>query len=259
MKKNLLTFFLMASLNIFAQFEEDIPKIKLYDMAADMNVYGYTLVKDKLFLINNIMKDDAAQEFDFAMAKIEEYLATIDMAEENPKVKEHLKAIKAFWYKFNQKVTQNMNNEDFKAISYDINNWDRLTSDLMESMKTVYDLPLNKLNLYNDVQYFRKLIQKISMSYLANFKHLSKSLMHEYKKNIEQAEKFIRNNSDKILNDTVAGSYILEVIVDWNFLKSNLQHPTQKNPQTIFMLSVSIDYHLRQIKNRFVQKMLDTF
>ncbi len=259
MKKNLLTFFLMASLSIFAQFEEDIPKIKLYDMAADMNVYGYTLVKDKLFLINNIMKDDAAQEFDFAMAKIEENIANIDMTVKDPKVKERLKSLKAFWYKFNQKVTQNMNNDDFKAISYDINNWDRLTSDLMESMKTVYDLPLDKLTLYNDIQYFRKLIQKISMSYLANYKHLSKSLMHEYQKNIQKAEGFIKNKSDQILNDPVAGKYILEVIVDWNFLKSNLQHPTQKNPKTIFMLSVSIDYHLRQIKNRFVQKMIDTF
>ncbi len=259
MKKTILSFFLLISLSMWGQFEEDTPKLKLYDMAADMNVYGYTLVKDKLFLINNIMKEDAAQEFDFAMAKIEENLTNIDMSVSNPKIKNQLKNIKAFWYKFNQKVTQNMNNEDFKSISYDVNNWDRLTSDLMESMKTVYDLPLQNLTLYNDVQYFRKLIQKISMSYLANYLHLSKSLMHEYQKNIQKAESFIRDNSDKILNDPVAGNYILQVIVDWNFLKSNLEHPTQKNPKTIFMLSVSIDYHLRQIKNRFIQKMVNTF
>ena len=255
----LFSFLFVGISGIYAQFDEGTSKIELYDMASDMNVYGYMLVKDKLYLINNIEKDDAAQEFDFAMAKIEENLSTIDMEETNPKVKEKLRNLKSFWYKFNQNVTQKMNNKDFRSVSYDVNNWDRLTSDLLEAMKAQYDLPLEKLQGYNDIQYFRKLIQKISMSYLANYLKLSKNFSHEYQNNIQEADAFIKEKTGDLLNDPVTGNIITDLIVDWNFLRANLLHPTQKNPKTIFALSVSIDYHLRMIKERLIQKMVDTF
>ncbi len=255
----LFSFLFIGISGIYAQFDEGTSKIELYDMASDMNVYGYMLVKDKLYLINNIEKEDAAQEFDFAMAKIEENLSTIDMEETNPKIKEKLKSLKSFWYKFNQSATRKMNNKDFRSVSYDVNNWDRLTSDLLEAMKAEYDLPLEQLQRYNNIQYFRKLIQKISMSYLANYLHLSKNFSHEYQNNIQEADAFIKEKTSALLNDPVMGNIITDLIVDWNFLRANLLHEKQKNPKTIFALSVSIDYHLRMIKERLIQKMVDTF
>ncbi len=252
-------FLIIGTFGIYAQFDEGTSKVELYNMASDMNVYGYMLVKDKLFLINNIEKEESGQEFDFAMAKIEENLSTIDMEEDNPKVKERLKNLKSFWYKFNQNVTQRMNNKDFRSVSYDVNNWDRLTSDLLESMKVAYDIPADQFKTYNDIQYLRKLIQKISMSYLANYLNLSKSFSHEYRNNIQEADAFIKEETSDLLNDPLTGDIITGLIVDWNFMRANLLHTTQRNPKTIFALSVSIDYHLRVIKERLIQKMVNTF
>ncbi len=249
----------LASIPSFSQFDDDVSKAQLFDMASDMRVYGYTLVKDKLFLINNLMKKDAAQEFDYAMSKIEESLSTIDMDEDNANIKKRLKAVKEFWYKFNQNVTKNMNNKDFRAVSFDINNWNRLTSDLLEAMKANYDLPLDKMSVYFDTQDFRVLLQKITTSYLANYLSLSKSFMHAYQKNISDADNFIKNKSNKLLNNPVSSRLMTEVIVDWGFMRENLTNKKQRNPKTIFMLSISSDYHLRELKTRYLQQFIDKF
>ena len=256
----ILIFLFLLSFKSFSQFSEEVSKIQLYDMASDIKVFGQMIVKDKIYLINNLLKEDSSQEFDYAMSKIEENISNIDLAEDNPKIKARLKAIKAFWYKATENVTRKMDNLDFRKVSFDANNWNRLTSDLLETMKVEYDLSNDDLKTYNDIQDFRVLIQKITTSFLADNLKLSKSFIHEYQKNIKLAKDFVMKKSNLLLNNkTIPSELVLEVIVDWDFMRANLTSKTHRNPKTIFMLSVGMDYHLSQMKNKFLKKFIDKF
>ncbi len=258
-KRYLLIVSLLISFLSSAQFDDEVSKTELYDKAVDMGVYAQMLAKDKLYLINNVKKDQAGKEMDYAIAKISENLSEIDLNEEDPKLINQLKNVKKVWAKLNLKVTQNLNHKEFTSLYFEVNTFDRLLSDLVEKMKVVYDLPSEKLEKYDQIQKLRKLIQKISLSYYANYLGLSKSFMHEYKKNIASVDNFIKEKSNLFLNDPVAEKQFADVIIDWNFYRANLLHENAKNPKTIFSLSTSIDYKLRNIKERYIKSLNKNF
>jgi Fe-S cluster assembly iron-binding protein IscA len=126
-------------------------------------------------------------------------------------------------------------------------------------MVIAYKINTNKFDNYIQLQKFRTLIQKISLSYFANHLGLSKSYLHQYKKNIEEIDTFIKEKSNIFLNDPIAGKYFSNIIVDWNFYRSNLLHKTLQTPKTVYILSTSIDYKLTKIKENYIENLNDTF
>jgi hypothetical protein len=260
MKKYLILFFgITFSILSNAQFDDEISKTQLYDKATDMEIYVQMLAKDKLYLINNLNKEQAGKELDYALAKMAENISDLDLNIDNPKIIEQLKNAKKIWNKFNLKITQNLSLKEFTNLYFEVNTFDRQLSDLVEKMKINYQLPEKSISKYDEIQKLRKLIQKISISYYADFLGLSKSFSHEYKKNIENVDKFIKQQSNLFLNDPVSGKLFSDVIIDWNFFRSNIFHQTIKNPKTIFSLSTAIDYKLKEIKNRYIQKLNQGF
>jgi len=257
------TIFLIISLFFLqishAQFDDDMSKTQLYDKAVDMGVYVQTLAKDKLYLITNLRKEQAGKELDYALAKISENLDDIDLNEENPKITDPLKNIKKIWIKFNAKITRQLTPNEFTNLYFEVNTFDRLLSDLVEKMKVNYQLPQEEIDKYNAIQNLRKLIQKISISYYANHLGLNKSFLHEYKKNIESVDRYIKEKSNMFLNDPIAENDFADVILDWNFFRSNLLNTQIQNPKTIFSLSTSIDYKLKTIKNKYIDNLNQQF
>ena len=244
---------------INAQFDDDIPKITLYDNAIDIQVYTQMVAKDKLYLIYNLKKEQAGKELDYAMAMISENLSNIDINEDNKQIVDKLKKIKDVWFKLNNKLTQNLLPKEFTNLFFEINTFDRLVSDMVVKMREVYDLPEKNLDKYNDIQNLRRLIQKINLSYYANYLGLSKSFQHEYQKNIESVNQFLKSKSNEFLNDSVAGQSFADIIVDWNFLKANLLSQIVKNPKTVFSLVTAIDFKLKNIKNAYIKEWLRDF
>ncbi|HFX17799.1 MAG TPA: hypothetical protein ENK64_01490 [Flavobacteriales bacterium] len=255
----LMILSLLFPLLSIAQFDSDTPKIILYDNAMDIGVYTQMVAKDKLYLIYNLQKEEAGQELDYAMAMIAENLSNIDLNEENPQIVDKLRKIKEVWHKLSNTLTLNLTPKEFTNLFFEINTFDRLVSDLIIKMREVYTLPSEKLENYNDIQHLRKAIQKINLSYYANYLGLSKSFMHEYQKNIAKVNAFVKEKSNQFLNDPVAGKYFSDVIVDWNFLKANLLKADAKNPKTVFSLVASIDYKLRIIKNAYIENLSKDF
>jgi hypothetical protein len=260
MKKYLILFFSLAvSVLSFAQFDDEISKSQLYDKASDMEVYVQMLAKDKLYLINNLNKKQAGKELDYALAKMAENISDLDLSIENPAISEQLKNAKKIWNKFNLRITKNLSLKEFTSLYFEVNTFDRQLSGIVEKMKINYQIPEEQIVRYDEIQKFRKLIQKISISYYADYLGLSKSFSHEYKKNIEDVDKFIKQKSNLFLNDPVSGKLFSDVIIDWNFFRSNIFHKTIKNPKTIFSLSTAIDHKLKEIKNRYIQKLNQAF
>ena len=244
---------------INAQFDDNIPKIALYDNAIDIQVYTQMVAKDKLYLIYNLKKEQAGKELDYAMAMISENLSNIDINEDNEQIVDKLKKIKDVWFKLNNKLTQNLIPKEFTNLFFEINTFDRLVSDMVIKMREVYTLPEENLGKYNDIQNLRSSIQKINLSYYANYLGLSKSFQHEYKKNIESVNQFLKTKSNTFLNDPVAGKIFADIIVDWNFLKANLLSQMVKNPKTVFSLVTAIDFKLKNIKNSYIKEWLRDF
>jgi len=242
-----------------AQFNDDVSKVLLYDNAKDIEAYTQMAAKDKLYLIYNLKKEQATKELDYALAMISENLSNIDLNEENPNMITQLKKIKEVWMKLSNKFTQNLTPKEFTNLFFEVNTFDRLISDLIEKMKEIYNLPTEKLSNYDDIQNLRKDFQKINLSYYANALGLSKSFMHEYQKNIKNIDDFIKRKSNYFLNDSVAGAFFPDVIVDWNFLRTNLLHPRIKNPKTVFSLTTGIDFKLKSIKNTYIENLTKDF
>ena len=242
-----------------AQFDDDMPKIALYDNAIDIQIYTQMVAKDKLYLIYNLKKEQAGKELDYAMAMISENLSNIDINEDNEQIVSQLQKIKDVWFKLNNKLTQTLMPKEFTNLFFEINTFDRLVSDMVVKMREVYNLPEQNLSKYDDIQNLRRLIQKINLSYYANFLGLSKSFQHEYQKNIDSVNQFIKSKSNEFLNDPVAGQSFADIIVDWNFLKANLLSKTVKNPKTVFSLVTAIDFKLKNIKNTYVKEWLKDF
>jgi len=242
-----------------AQFDNEEPKIKLFDNAKDIEIYNQMAAKDKLYLIYNLKKEQAGKEMDYALAMISENINNIDMNENDPKIRSILKKVKDNWLKLNAKLTQNLTPKDFTSLFFEVNTFDRLIYDLVTKMRETYDLPNDKLEKYDDVQNLRELIQKINLSYYANYLGLSKSFMHEYQKNIKSVNDFIKKKSNLFLNDPVAGTVFPDVIVDWNFLRANLLHTSSKNPKTVFSLVTAIDFKLKDIKNTYIENLTRDF
>jgi len=242
-----------------AQFDEELSESQLYDKAVDIRVYVQMLAKDKLYLINNTNKEQAAVELDYALAKMAENISDIDLNNENENIKNQLKSIKQVWRNFSKKATQNLTNKEFTALYFQVNTFDRLIIDLAEKMKVNYQLNLSKMESYNDIQMLRILIQKISISYYANHLGLSKSFLHEYQKNIKSVDDFIKKNSNKFLNDPVSAGIFSDIIIDWNFFRANILHTKQQNPKTIFSLSTTMDYKLKMIKNKYIKALNSDF
>ncbi len=253
-KKYILILSLFLPLLTYSQYGDSISKLELFDKAVDLSVYAQTIAKDKLYLVNNLKKEQAAKEMDYVLAKFDEDFGDIDLNEENTNIRTRIEALKTFWQKFGLTATERQDFKDFTAFYYQVNTLDRLVSDLVESMKAAYDLPIDKLQGYLEVQKFRKLIQKITMSYYANFLGLSKSYMHAYNKNIEEINKFVKDNSNEFLNDSIAGKYFADIILDWNFFKTNLLNKKLKMPKTVFSLSQSMDYKLKLIKENYINQ-----
>ncbi len=254
-----ILFGLLYPLILQAQFEDDLPKMILYDNAVDIQVYIQMAAKDKLYLINNLKKEQAGKELDYTMAIISENLSNIDLNEENEQIVAKLKEIKEVWYKLSKKLTQTLSPGDFNNLFFEVNTFDRLISDLVEKMREKYDLPDKNLNKYNDIQNLRRLIQKINLSYYANYLGLSKSFQHEYQKNIASVNEFIKSKSNIFLNDAIAGENFADIIVDWNFLKANLLSKISKNPKTVLSLVMSMDFKLKNIKNAYVEQWKKDF
>ncbi len=242
-----------------SQFDDEMSSTELYDKAVDMGVYVQMLAKDKLYLINNLKKEQAGVELDYALAKMAENINDVDLSEANPKITQQLSNVKKVWAKFNPKVTQNLTPKEFTNLYFEVNTFDRLLSDLVEKMKINYQLPQKEIEKYDAIQQLRKLIQKISLSYYANYLGLSKSFSHEYQKNIESVDKFIKEKSNLFLNDPIAEKQFSDVILDWNFFRANLLHDEIQNPKTIFSLSTSIDYKLKTIKDNYIKKLNQGF
>ncbi len=242
-----------------AQFDDEMPKAALYDNAVDIQIYTQMVAKDKLYLIYNLKKEQAGNELDYAMAMISENLSNIDLNEDNEQIVSKLKKIKDVWFKLNNKLTQTLTPKEFTNLFFEVNTFDRLVSDMVLKMREVYDMPKKNLDKYNDIQNLRRLIQKINLSYYANYLGLSKSFQHEYQKNIESVNRFLKSKSNEFLNDPVAGQSFADIIVDWNFLKANLLSKMSKNPKTVFSLVTSIDFKLKNIKNTYVTEWLKDF
>jgi len=243
-----------------AQFDDDdVSKLSLYDNAKDIEVYAQMAAKDKLYLIYNLKKEQAGKELDYALAMISENLSNIDLNEENPVIVAQLKKIKDVWMKLSNKFTENLSPKEFTNLFFEVNTFDRLISDLVEKMKEIYDLPTEKLSNYDDIQNLRKAIHKINLSYYADALGLSQSFMHEYQKNIKYVNNFVKNKSNHFLNDSVAGRVFSDIIIDWNFLRANLLHPTMKNPKTVFSLVTSIDFKLKNIKEKYIENLTKDF
>ena len=255
-KKYLILFLIsIVALTTNAQFDDSVSKFKLFDDALDMGVYAQMLAKDKLYIIKNLKKRQATKEIDYALAKINENISEIDLEETNPQVRAHIDKIKDFLLKFDTKFSATRTSKNFSSLYFDINILDKMISDLSESMLVVYNLDGNAIQNYRDIQQLRKLIQTISVSYYANILNLNKSFAHNYQKNIDKINEFIAQKSNTFLNDPIVGQYFPDFILDWNFLKANLQSEKYRNPKTIFSMSVSIDYHLKQIKDAYFNKL----
>ncbi len=254
-----ILFALMFPAFIYAQFDDDMPKIALYDNAVDIQIYTQMVAKDKLYLIYNLKKEQAGKELDYAMAMISENLSNIDINEDNEQIVTKLKKVKDVWFKLNNRLTQTLTPKEFTNLFFEINTFDRLVSDMVIKMREVYTLPEENLGKYNDIQNLRSSIQKINLSYYANYLGLSKSFQHEYKKNIESVNQFLKTKSNTFLNDPVAGKIFADIIVDWNFLKANLLSQMVKNPKTVFSLVTAIDFKLKNIKNSYIKEWLRDF
>ncbi len=250
---------LLCPIANFAQFDDAYSKTQLYDKAVDLHTYVQMVGKNKLYLINNTQVSLATKELDYALSKINENINEIDINEDDASVKTRLKKIKKFWYKFNEKATKSQTVKEFTAFYYQINTFDKLVNDLVQAMVIAYKINTNKFDNYIQLQKFRTLIQKISLSYFANHLGLSKSYLHQYKKNIEEIDTFIKEKSNIFLNDPIAGKYFSNIIVDWNFYRSNLLHKTLQTPKTVYILSTSIDYKLTKIKENYIENLNDTF
>ncbi len=257
MKNKYLIFFFIfyTGITVNAQFDESVSKFKLFDDALDMEVYIQMLAKDKLYIIKNLKKEQASKEIDYALAKINDNLSEIDLEETNPQLRQHIDKIKDFMMKFDTKLAATKTAKDFSSLYFDINIFDKMISDMSEAMLTVYNLDGNEIQNYRDIQELRKLIQEISVSYYANLLNLNKSFSHNFRNNVDKINDFIAQKSNTFLNDPIVGKYFPDFILDWNFLKANLQSEKYKNPKTIFSMSVSIDYHLKQIKDAYFDKL----
>ncbi len=256
-------YFLLFSILFFApaqaQFDDEMPKSALYDNAVDIQIYTQMVAKDKLYLIHNLKKEQAGKELDYAMAMISENLSNLDLNENNLNIVSMLKKIKEVWFKLNNKLTQNLTPKEFTNLFFEINTFDRLISDLISKMREIYSLSGKNVESYDNIQNLRQLTQKINLSYYANYLGLSKSFQHEYQKNIESVNTFLKSKSNKFLNDPLAGKIFSDIIVDWNFLKANLLNQNSKNPKTVFSLVTTMDFKLKNIKNNYTKTWIKQF
>ncbi len=260
MKKIFIIFLgLIYPIVSFGQFDDAYSKTQLYNKAVDLHTYVQMVGKNKLFLINNMQVSLATKELDYALSKINENINEIDLNEDDAAIKSKLKKVKTFWYKFNEKATKSQTNKEFTAFYYKINTFDKLIIDLVEAMVVSYKIDAEKFENYTQLQKFRALIQKISLSYFANYLGLSKSYLHQYKKNIAEIDTFIKEKSNVFLNDPIADKYFSNIIVDWNFYRSNLLHKTLQTPKTVYILSTSIDYKLSKIKESYIDNLNSAF
>ena len=79
--------------------------------------------------------------------------------------------------------------------------------------------------------------------------------MHQYKKDIQSVDQFIKQKSNYFLNDPFSENYFSDVIMDWSFLKTYLFHTKLDNIKTILSLSIAIDYKLKNIKNNHINTL----
>jgi hypothetical protein len=252
----LLLAILLFPMTGFSQFESDASNEELYDNAHNIRIYIQMALKDKLYLINGQQVKYATKEFDYSISKVDESINLIDLNVEEPKLREQVDKIKKLWNKLGAIATKKFDNKEFLKVYYQVNLFDKMISDLIESMFITYKLSSNNLKKYRSVQKLRYLIQKISFNYYANFLGLSKSVSHEYQKNIDETDTFIKEQSNMLLNDNSKEQSFVRIITDWNFFRANLFHIKMKNVRTIFSLSTSMDYKLGAIKDGYINSLI---
>jgi hypothetical protein len=252
----LLLAILLFPMTGFSQFESDASKEELYDNAHNIRIYIQMALKDKLYLINGQQVKYATKELDFSVAKIDESINIIDLNVEEPKLREQMDRIKELWHKFSLISTQKIDNKEFMKVYYQVNMFDKMVSDLIEKMFVTYHLSSDKFKKYRSIQQLRYLIQKTAFNYYANSLGLSKSVSHEYQKNIERIDTFIKEQSNMLLNDNSKEQSFVRIITDWNFFRANLFHLKMKNVRTIFSLSTSMDYKLKTTKDAYLNSLI---
>jgi len=248
-------FFFVTFLVVFTsypQFDDTVPKAKLFDDINDIGVLIQTLAKDKLYIISGLKKGRAKKELDNALSTINESISEIDLNEDDIEIQNQLKKIKEFWTKFNKSSVQKLDYKEYSNVYFQVNTFERMVSDLSQKMFEVYQLDGEKYANYQDIQKLRKLIQMLTVSYYAKHLDLSKNFLHQYQKNIAEIDNFIKEKSNVFLNDPVTEGFFQDFILDWNFFRANLLHPSIKNPKTVFSLSNSIDYQLFKVKNKYI-------
>jgi len=250
---------LLLSLASNAQFDDEVSSTQLYDKAVDLQTYIQMVGKDKLYILNNLQKKLATKELDYALAKINENINDIDVNATDKKVRVQIRKVKDFWIKFNDLATSSQNIKQYTTFYYQINTFDKLISKLVETMVVSYNISTTDFSNYIQLQSLRAMIQKITISSLASNLGLSKSFIHQYRKNIDEIDALIKKKSNVFLNDDVAGKSFSGIITDWNFFRSNLLHKTIKTPKTIFVLSTSIDYKLAKINKEYITQLNATF
>jgi len=246
---------LLFNFQSFAQFDNTVSKAKLYDDALDIGIYIQMLAKDKLYLISGLKKEKAQDEFDYSLSKINEAISEIDINEDDPEIQNQLAKIKKFWIQFNKTAIKDLDYKAYSVMYFQINTFDRLISDLSQKMFVKYNFNEKDFETYQDIQKLRKLIQTITVSYYAKHLNLSQNFLHQYSKNIEEIDNFIKNKSNVFLNNPSTEKFFQGFILDWNFFRANLLHPKLKNPKSIFSLSNTMDYHLNKVSNKLIDSL----
>jgi len=251
-----LLMFLFPSI-AFAQFDSEASKEALYDHANDMRVYLQMAVKDKLYLINGQQVKYAEKELDYSIAKVDESINIIDLNVTEPKIRSQVESIKELWKKLSAVATKDFDNKEFLKVYYQVNLFDKMIYDLADSMYVTYNLSDKKMDQYRSTQKLRYLIQKVAFNYYANYLGLSKSVSHEYKKNIAEIDAFIKEKSNMLLNEDNKDELFVRIIADWNFFRANLFHKDMKNIRTVFSLSTSMDYKLNKLKESYFSRIAE--
>ncbi len=251
-KKIVLFVFLLYAFSGYSQFDVSVSKEKLFDDANDIAVLIHVLAKDKLYIISGLKQEMAKREMDNALSQINEAISEIDLNEDDLEIQKQLKKIKEFWTKFNKNIVKEMGYKEYSNIYFQVNTFDRLISELIQKMLQIYNFENEKYENYRDIQKLRKLIQQLTVSFYAKHLNLNKSFLHQYQNNINEIDNFIKVKSNAFLNDPTTDNFFSDFILDWNFFRANLLHPTIRNPKTVFSLSNSINYRLLKVKNKYI-------
>ncbi len=249
-----LIIILIISASGFAQFEESVSSEKLLDKAYDLKIYIQMLTKDKLYLVNKINTEYAVKEFDYAIGEINNSLNELDLNIQQPEQRKYLDRIKDSWNKLSAYTYKDIDNKQFYKMYFEIQVINQMTDDLINSFLKINQFPEPITNQYRSIQELRYMIEQIAYYYYADYTGMNQSFKDAYRQNIKKTDDFFKQISNSIINDNVGDKspQFIRVIADWNFFKANLFHKKFHNYRTVFNVSTTIDYKLKNIKNQYL-------